>query len=148
VQPSDVAVPSPERFWAKVEKTEGCWLWTGAVDKRGYGRVGRRSRREGWSRTFLAHRVAYAYATGASPTELDHLCRVPACVRPDHLEPVFHVENVRRGMAGKQNNHMTRRTHCPMGHPLAGDNLYMNPKGGRECKECRREATRRWRAGR
>lgn len=36
---------------------------------------------------------------GAIPTnmDLDHLCRNPICVNPDHLEPVTHLENVRRG---------------------------------------------------
>jgi hypothetical protein len=33
--------------------------------------------------------------------ELDHLCRNPACVRPDHLEPVTHLENLRRGAGTK-----------------------------------------------
>src|SRR5688500_4996363 len=81
-------------FWAKVDKTSTCWLWTGARHPLGYGHV-----RYG-NRTSAAHRVAWELINGPIPEglTLDHLCRVPACVRPDHLEPVTHRENVRRGI--------------------------------------------------
>lgn len=44
------------------------------------------------------HRKVYAAARGPIPAglTLDHLCRVKACVNPDHLEPVTRAENVRR----------------------------------------------------
>lgn len=50
------------------------------------------------ARTLPAHRVIYEEAHG--PTDapaIDHLCRVPACVRVDHLEPVPVAVNTRRG---------------------------------------------------
>lgn len=77
---------------------EGCWEWQWATDRRGYGRV-----RHG-DRTRFAHQVEYEKRNGDIPEglELDHLCRNPPCVNPDHLEPVTHAENVRRGEhAGK-----------------------------------------------
>ena len=65
-----------------------------AVNADGYGTFwdGERKR--------LAHVVAYELFVGPVPDgrELDHLCRVPACVRPTHLEPVTHAENLRRGL--------------------------------------------------
>ncbi len=83
-------------FFAKVEFTDACWLWTASTDWYGYGWfwVGAPRR---------AHRVCYEWLVGPIPAglELDHLCRVPACVRPEHLEPVTHAENVRRGDLGK-----------------------------------------------
>jgi hypothetical protein len=30
------------------------------------------------------------------------------------------------------------QTHCKRGHELSGNNLYVNPKGLRTCKECRK----------
>lgn len=35
------------------------------------------------------------------------------------------------------------RTHCPRGHPLSGENLYVRPDtGARQCKACRRRVSR------
>lgn len=48
-------------------------------------------------KSLLAHRLAYALANGPIPPEaiLRHICDVPACVRPDHLVPGTHEENMR-----------------------------------------------------
>ena len=73
------------RFWAKVEKSDGCWLWLGATNRRdGYGRIGAGGKR---GRILLAHRVAYELAHGEIPPGMDvlHHCDNPPCVRPDHL---------------------------------------------------------------
>lgn len=79
-----------ERFWAKVNKTDGCWLWTARTNAFGYG-----SASLGHERSALAHRVAYEYANGPIPKgmELDHVCRTRACVRPDHLRLATRKQN-------------------------------------------------------
>ena len=85
-----------ERFWARVQKAETCWLWTGRLDRCGYGRV--RIRDEGRCRSIPAHRVAFALQHGAIPDGgrvLMHQCDTPACVRPDHLIEGSHRDNVR-----------------------------------------------------
>lgn len=70
-----------------------CWLWLGTINRAGYGRAwdGARSGRQ-------AHRVVYEQLIGPVPDDLDldHLCRVRLCVRPSHVEPVTHAENIRR----------------------------------------------------
>jgi hypothetical protein len=69
-----------EKLWARVNKTDGCWLWTGPVNPKGYGYVPLR-------RTVLAHRLSYQLAYGDVPkgTFICHRCDTPACVRPSHL---------------------------------------------------------------
>lgn len=78
-----------ERFWAKVDKSGDCWLWTGARNP--YGRIG-----IGRHRTVLAHRVAWELMVGPIPDgmKIDHRCRVVACVNPDHLRVVTHKQNL------------------------------------------------------
>jgi len=125
-----------ERFWAKIDKDgpSGCWLWTGARIPDGYGTFKIRQV------TTLVHRYAYEQMVGliSAELEIDHICRTTNCVNPNHLEAVPHIENVRRGLAGKVNNHESRKTHCSGGHPYDLLNTYITPKGERECRLCRR----------
>lgn len=76
--------PIFERFWEKVEKTDTCWLWTGARTVPGYGKIG-----EGGDKgnTLLAHRVSWEMVNGKVPEDLFvcHKCDNPPCVRPSHL---------------------------------------------------------------
>lgn len=83
-----------KRFWSKVDKTDTCWLWTGSGNPGGYGLFLSNGKNQS------AHRYSYKLHKGEIPAGLylDHLCRVPACVNPDHLEPVTNRENGIRGL--------------------------------------------------
>ena len=73
--------PSLEtRFWARVDKTDGCWLWKGSTC-RGYGRISVENR------IMRAHRASWELAFGKIPDGLYvlHHCDNNTCVRPDHL---------------------------------------------------------------
>ena len=130
--------PREERFWPKVEPepNSGCWLWNGAVDKRGYGRLGRT----------LAHRISYEIAYGRPGRGLYvcHTCDVPGCVRPDHLFLGTQSDNI-RDAATKGRIANSRKTHCRAGHPYSKENTYaIGARKHRVCRTCHGEHMRRW----
>ena len=94
------------------ENAQACWLWARKKDRSGYGRLnlyvpGLKARV-----ILQAHVLAYVVHEGrpedadeawlmyqdfvASGLEIDHLCRMPACLYADHHEPVTPAENCRR----------------------------------------------------
>lgn len=78
----------------RIDAETGCWIWQRTINPvTGYGQL--TYEQESWT----AHRFFYVRARGAIPDglQLDHLCRVRACCNPQHLEPVTHRENARRG---------------------------------------------------
>jgi len=124
-----------ERFMAKVEKAEACWLWKGGVGSHGYGAF--------WLNNVVmsAQRASLILAgVDVDGKDADHLCRVPLCVRPDHLEAVTHRENILRG--DSPSAHQSRQTVCLAGHELAGANLYVTRAGRRQCRACKRNRDR------
>lgn len=96
--------PTPlERFTAKIEKTETCWLWLASKNPKGYG---------SFERTY-AHRWSYEHYKRQIPHgwQIDHLCRNTSCVNPDHLEAVTLEENLRRQHGDRYMNSI-----CIYGH--------------------------------
>ena len=123
--------PFEDRFWGRIDKTDGCWLWVGPLNEKGYGRkVGYNKGR------VYPHRLAYQLLVGTIPDgySLDHLCRVRNCVNPAHLEPVLPTENTRRGVVSRMVEP------CPNGHPPERRTL---PSGKNICLACRRDSDRR-----
>lgn len=123
-------ITEPDVFWARVTKSDDCWEWTGARTSAGYGHF--RITGGGYE---YAHRFAYLISTGPIPEGLvlDHLCRNPPCVRPDHLEAVTHAENVRRGLRP----YWAIRTECVHGHDITNPaNVYTAPAGDNRCRVC------------
>jgi hypothetical protein len=83
-QPAKPRWPFEVRFWKKVNKTDTCWLWTGAkVSDKGYGTISYGV----YHRQMLAHRVSWMLHFGDIPEGMlvCHTCDTPGCVRPDHL---------------------------------------------------------------
>ena len=130
------------RFWAKVDKSGDCWLFTGA-GQHGYGvfSIG--------GQPFKAHRVAYALSGGAISSELtvDHECHNRAlakgecragpcphraCCNPQHLIARSLRENVLAGGGIAAKN--ARKTECLRGHDISTR---------RDCAECQRGHSQR-----
>jgi hypothetical protein len=78
-------VPLEQRFWAKVTKTEDCWLWDGYIASTGYGQIGSGPRKD--KVALSTHRLSWQLAHGPIPDTLFvlHKCDVRRCVNPSHL---------------------------------------------------------------
>lgn len=129
------------------EPNTGCVLWTGYANAAGYGRMG--ICRQGYA----VHRIAYELARGPirHGLALDHLCRTPSCINPDHLEPVTNRENLLRGNTLSGVNR--RKKYCARGHEYSEANTYHWMRGDewrrsnhRMCRTCHRERQRAYRA--
>lgn len=90
-----------EHLWSRVRKTDGCWLFTGAINTTGYGMVSLHGKKNQ-----PAHRISWELVNGPIPKGLFalHKCDTPRCVRPDHLFLGTDADNstdkARKGRAG------------------------------------------------
>lgn len=135
---SDLGGVSLEYVQQRVLVTDGgCWLWQLSRFRNGYGQL---SSSRPVPRSRLAHRAVYESLVGPIPAglELDHVCRVRACVNPEHLEPVTSSVNKIRARA--------LITHCPSGHRYDEENTLRLPHdpNKRECRACRRRWNREY----
>lgn len=109
----DGAIPEPN---------SGCWLWLGSLKHDGYSTGGQHAR-------------AYEAFHGPIPRglEIDHLCNVPSCVNPDHMEVVTHSENMKRRFARERGHDIRalKEGHCARGHDLA-----ITRRASGHCKCC------------
>lgn len=147
-KPGPKIIPAVERFMDKVspEPMTGCWLWTAAVDSKGYGlfKVG------GECKDQKAYRFSYRIFKGTIPEdlELDHKCRVRCCVNPDHLEIVTSRENTLRSpisVAGIN----ARKLKCSNGHQYVTVKRSTKSSGKeRICRQCKNTQAREARRAR
>lgn len=128
-------------------QANGCIIWVGEQGADGYARW----RPAPGKPVIYVHKWAYQTFVGPIPKgmQVDHVCHTRAveqgacaggqscphrrCCNPEHLELVTGSENTRR-----QDHANRRKTECPKGHPLSGDNLVLWNDGRRRCRECLR----------
>ena len=166
-----VATGTLTHFWSLVDirGPADCWPWTAGRSSEGYGRYVMHGG------TLNTHRIAWEDLNGPIPDGLsiDHLCRNRACQNPAHMEPVSPEENTRRGstrdsdtcpsghpystsrpkycptcqkasvarykakIASGEHTPTIRKAFCVNGH---------DKEGRPQCRQCMREASRRWQA--
>jgi hypothetical protein len=117
----------------------GCWNWKWAAVN-GYGRVNNSD-----GRTGLVYKRLWEDAYGPVPQGkvLDHVCRNRLCCNLDHLRIATISEN--RLNSDYVNQNYNKQT-CINGHEFTVENTYIHERTQeRGCKECRREAVRRYR---
>lgn len=109
VNPDHLIVGDAARFWSKVIKTEGCWIWMGQKDKFGYGKFQYSIlSKKHYLRT---HQYSYliTHGTLSHGRYVRHTCDNPSCVNPDHLIPGSHQDNtedmVKRDRQAKGSGH-------------------------------------------
>lgn len=120
-----------------VVEESGCWIWIGAKSGPPNGLNGEQYGNF-WTgiKPMRAHRFMYQFFIGKIPKEMviDHLCRRPSCVNPNHMEIVTQRENSRRSLspAGLK----SQQTHCKRGHIFDDLNTRRTATGNRICRKC------------
>lgn len=109
-----------ERFnqYAVPEPNTGCLLWTGFIDKKGYGKI--TFNQLNYKKTTSPHRLSYETFVSPVPDSLDvlHSCDTPSYVNPNHLFLGTAKENIQDCINKKRGPQFQRKTHCKRGHEL------------------------------
>lgn len=101
--PPEIALKAAERFWRRVEKSDGCWMWNGAGRKRGGDPAHSHGQFFCNGNSIFAHRMSYILNIGPIPRGkiICHTCDRGLCVNPAHLYVGDHstngMDSVRRG---------------------------------------------------
>lgn len=118
----------------------GCWIWQGRVSSTGCPMLWIHERDADLS----VARVLFEIVKGEIPRgyRLFHTCHNRRCVNPEHMKPVTPFESMTLSQLSPSVQNMAK-THCPKGHPYAGDNLKLDRAGrNRLCRTCRNERSR------
>lgn len=118
------------------EPNSGCWIWLRGVSG------GKRDAYPVWKWEGRRQQVA-RLALGLDTTGFDacHSCDNTYCVNPEHLFIGTRKMNMQDARAKQRLVGYGKREICKAGHPLSGDNVYINPGSGkRRCRIC----GRRW----
>jgi hypothetical protein len=131
-------IPDRIRKRIIIDSDTGCWIWTKAMNSKGYGSV------RFMGRVVGAHRLVFELLIGPVPSgmELHHKCENRLCCNPGHLSILSLSEHRRRHTRRYPNG---EKTHCINGHPFSESNTWLewaNGKPQRHCRICNKERAR------
>lgn len=135
-------IPLPIRIASYTKRQGSCLLYTGVIDKYGYGQIGIAGK------TYKIHRIVWEMLKGKIPDGLvlDHLCKVRNCINISHLDVVTLGENTLRGNSFSGIN--ARKEFCDYGHEFNNENTHYtistkSQKLHRRCKPCHKLANKK-----
>lgn len=141
-----------DRLSARIEMSDGCWLWTGTIEKDGYGVVSFTG--DGVKRQWRVHRLVYALLVGdiTAGMIVGHSCHDESagrgecaggagcvhrrCCNPEHLTLQTPSENV-RSSAVTLSALNAAKTHCPAGHEYDRVQMVAGRVRQRYCHTCK-----------
>lgn len=90
----------PRRIWVKLDRSGDCWLWTGSCSAGGYGKTTYQGK------YVYLHRLVYSLLVAPieARAEVDHLCHVKRCCRPEHLRVINHLGNTQNRKGAQRNS--------------------------------------------
>ena len=124
-----------ELFLSHITIENGHWLWTGCLDKDGYGVFHDNTKKR------PAHVVAYKLYKADFNSSLNvlHKCDIRRCVNPNCLFQGTQSDNI-KDCVQKGRHAEIRRTHCDKGHLYTEETtrIYVRKNGKKErrCKIC------------
>lgn len=139
----------PAYYQKRIRVTdEGCWYWLSSWNTDNYAIT----RHHG--KTQKVARLVFAMCAGRPPRyTIEHACHTNSdchagndcphrrCINPAHM---IDMPFARNSQLQHPNNRL--KMECSEGHPLTPDNVYVTPKGHRQCLTCRRITWRKYRA--
>lgn len=135
-----------EKFLFYVTKGNGCWIYSGEINRNGYGVV--RISSKGVTKRIYAHRFSYSYYKDISiPSNynVNHICDVRRCVNPEHLYLGTQRDNM-RDRTERNRHHNSIKEFCKNGHLFSSENTYIRKNGNRKCKQCTLDSSKRRRS--
>lgn len=133
-----------DRIFRHLEWQGDCLIWTGAVNNKGYGTIGRRDRG-----TRLVHRIVLWEHEGIEDGQVClHSCDTPRCCNPEHLSAGTQADNIRESIERGRFAFKQPLTQCQRGHDLTPENTRITgSRKIRQCRECARIRRRKYRSG-